>query len=67
MVDTTGAGDVFHGAYRVGLLRGWDLRATAQCAAAAAALRCSKLGGRRGIPDLDETLDFLDRRGVRLG
>jgi ribokinase len=64
VLDTTGAGDVFHGAYLVGQLQGWDLRLTAQFAAAAAALKCSKLGGRRGIPNFAETIEFLRARGI---
>lgn len=64
VLDTTGAGDVFHGAYLVGLLQGWDLRLTAQFATATAALKCTKLGGRRGIPDFAETVDFLRWRGM---
>lgn len=63
VLDTTGAGDVFHGAYLVGLLHGWDLRLTAQFATAAAALKCTRLGGRRGIPCFDETIEFLRRHG----
>ena len=66
VLDTTGAGDVFHGAYLVGLLHGWDARLVAQFAAAAAALKCSKLGGRKGIPGFAETIAFLARRGVRI-
>ena len=66
MLDTTGAGDVFHGAYLVGLLRGFDLRQCADFAAAAAALKCSKLGGSRGIPSLEETVEFLEQRGVHV-
>lgn len=64
VLDTTGAGDVFHGAYLVALLHGWDPGVAAQFAAAAAALKCSKLGGRRGIPTFVETVEFLRRRGV---
>lgn len=64
VLDTTGAGDVFHGAYLVGLLHGWDLRLTAQFATAASALKCTKLGGRRGIPCFDETVAFLRSRGI---
>jgi len=66
VVDTTGAGDVFHGAYIVGLLHGWSLRDVALFSAAVAAIKCSQLGGRRGIPDLKRTLAFLRERGIVL-
>jgi sulfofructose kinase len=61
-VDTTGAGDVFHGAYLVGLLNGWGLQRTARFASAAAAIKCTQPGGRRGIPSFDQTLAFLHAR-----
>ncbi len=64
VVDTTGAGDVFHGAYLVGLLRQWDLETVAWFAAGVAALKCTKLGGRRGIPAFEETVAFLRERGI---
>ena len=53
-VDTTGAGDVFHGAYAYGLAAGWPAQECAVVASAAAALKCTRLGGRTGIPTLDE-------------
>ncbi len=58
-VDTTGAGDVFHGGFAYGLLRGWPLRKTVRFAAAMAALQCTHLGGRPGIPNLKEVESFL--------
>ncbi len=66
VTDTTGAGDVFHGAYLVGLLRGWDLQRTAAFASAVAAIKCTQLGGRAGIPTLDAALAFLREHGVDL-
>lgn len=63
VLDTTGAGDVFHGAYLVGLLHGWDLGQTARFATATSALKCTKLGGRRGIPDFAEVQAFLATAG----
>jgi ribokinase len=63
VVDTTGAGDVFHGAYLFGLLQGWELDAVAEFASASAALKCTKLGGRAGIPRRTEVVDFLRERG----
>ncbi len=57
--DTTGAGDVFHGAFLYGLLQGWPLRRVARFASASAALKCRAFGGRAGIPQLDEVLALL--------
>lgn len=58
-VDTTGAGDVFHGAFIYGLLKGWKIRETARFANAAAAVKCTCIGGRAGIPDLEAVEKFL--------
>jgi sulfofructose kinase len=66
VVDTTGAGDVFHGAYIVGLMHGWNPRQCAQFSTAVSAIKCTKLGGRAGIPSFDETLAFLKNRGIEL-
>jgi len=62
VLDTTGAGDVFHGAYIVGLLQGWDLHRVALFSTAVSAIKCGKLGGRAGIPTFAETLAFLRER-----
>ena len=59
VVDTTGCGDVFHGAFAFGLAKGMELRKTAEFASAVAALKCRKLGGRAGIPSLAETEKFI--------
>lgn len=64
VVDTTGAGDVYHGAYLFGLLQEWSLEKTAVFSSAVAALSCTGLGGRTGIPDLRSALDFLRERGA---
>lgn len=64
VVDTTGAGDVFHGAYIVGMLRGWNVRRIVHFATAVSALKCTGLGGRRPIPCFDQVLDFLRERGM---
>jgi sugar/nucleoside kinase (ribokinase family) len=50
----------------VGLLQGWDLRSVAQFSTAVSALKCTKLGGRAGIPTFDQTLAFLRERGIEL-
>ena len=60
-VDTTGAGDVFHGAFLRGYLDGMDLRSCIRFSSAVAALKCTKIGGRSGIPTMDEALAFMER------
>jgi sulfofructose kinase len=59
VVDTTGAGDVFHGGFIYGLLQNWKLIEILRFANAVAALKCRELGGRKGIPTLKETQNFL--------
>jgi sulfofructose kinase len=49
-VDTTGCGDVFHGAYASGLARNMDLPDLLRLAAAAAALKATQRGGQAGVP-----------------
>jgi sugar/nucleoside kinase (ribokinase family) len=60
-VDTTGAGDVFHGGFIYGLLQNWEVGEILRFANAVAALKCRDLGGRKGIPTLEETVKFLNR------
>jgi sulfofructose kinase len=50
VVDTTGCGDVFHGAYAAALTWGFSLPERVRFATAAAALKATKAGGRQGIP-----------------
>jgi sulfofructose kinase len=65
-VDTTGAGDVFHGAYAYGILQGWPLSDILAFASAVAALKCGEIGGRAGIPTLGAVLEFMAQRGAPL-
>jgi sulfofructose kinase len=65
VIDTTGAGDVFHGAYAYGLARGWDLPYVTDFASACAAMKCRMLGGQPGIPTLPNLRAFLAERGVK--
>jgi sulfofructose kinase len=62
VTDTTGAGDVFHGAFIFGLLKKWKMEKIMEFASACAALKCRKLGGREGIPSLKEVKVFLRDR-----
>ncbi len=63
VVDTTGAGDVFHGAFAYGIALGYDLARNLRFSSAVAALKCRALGGRAGIPTMDETQGFIQAQG----
>jgi len=58
-LDTTGAGDVFHGGFIYGLLQNWEVEKTLRFANAVAALKCLDLGGRRGIPTLEKVQPLM--------
>lgn len=60
VADTVGAGDVFHGAYIAALLDGCDAQTAALRASATAAIKCTRIGGRAGIPDRAVLLHFLE-------
>jgi sulfofructose kinase len=58
-VDTTGAGDVFHAGTLYGVLHGWPVDDSLRFAAAAAALKCERVGGRPGIPTVERALRLV--------
>jgi len=60
IVDTTGAGDVFNGAFSVAYwIKKWNLEKSIKYANAAAALKIQKLGARTGMPREAELIQFL--------
>lgn len=61
-VDTLGAGDVFHGAFALALAEGRGEEDAIVWASAAAALKCTRFGGRAGIPNRAELDEFLESR-----
>ncbi|HWG59227.1 MAG TPA: PfkB family carbohydrate kinase [Candidatus Acidoferrales bacterium] len=63
-VDTTGAGDIFHGAFLYGVAHGWKLQETLEFSCAAAALNCEAAGARGGIASL-ENIAALRARNER--
>ena len=60
-VDTTGAGDVYHGAYIYGMLQSWDMKECMRFASAASAIKCGKIGARKGIAGLQEVREFMNK------
>jgi sulfofructose kinase len=58
-VDTLAAGDVFHGAFAIGLAEAMPIEQALRFASAAAALKCQRFGGRLGAPDRAETMAMV--------
>jgi sulfofructose kinase len=58
-VDTLGAGDVFHGAFAVGITEGQDIPTALRFASAAAALKCTRFGGAFAAPQRAEVEALL--------
>jgi len=59
-VDSTGAGDVFHGAFAYCYLQGWGVKESARFCSAVSAIKCTRQGGRAGIPTRTNVEKFLE-------
>jgi sulfofructose kinase len=63
VVDTLAAGDVFHGALALALAERQQIEPAVRFASAAAALKCTRFGGREGIPDRAAVERFVLENG----
>lgn len=61
-VDTTGAGDIFHGAFVYGLANNFDMEKTITLANIAGGLSVQKMGSRLSVPNLSEVLDYYTQK-----
>jgi sulfofructose kinase len=65
-VDTTGAGDVFHGGFCYGVLAGWDIDQILDFSNAMGALNCTAIGARGGIATLEQAQKLMARADRRI-
>jgi sulfofructose kinase len=65
-VDTTGAGDVFHGAFCYSVLHEMPIREALDLSNAMAALNCTALGARGGIRRLEDARALMERAERRV-
>ena len=63
VIDSNGAGDVFHGAFIVAMLHGFDPFECCQFSSAVSAIKCTKKGAREGVPSYAEAIKFLHECG----
>lgn len=59
-IDSTGAGDIFHGAFVYGIAKGFDFEKTLKFANVAGALSVTRVGGYKSIPTLQEMNEVYD-------
>ena len=64
VVDTTGAGDNFHGAFALAISRGFDIHMAVRFSVAVASLSCQAIGGRAAVPGWHEALDLANQLQV---
>lgn len=61
VVDTTGAGDIFHGAFMYALIKGYQYEDILRIANITGGLSVTKVGGRNSIPNLDTVLRIYEK------
>ncbi|MDD4414226.1 MAG: carbohydrate kinase family protein [Oscillospiraceae bacterium] len=66
VVDSNGAGDVFHGAFAAAVVRGFSLEQACHFSSAVSAIKCTGTGARESVPDYDTTIYYLRRNGYEL-
>jgi len=59
-VDTTGAGDIFHGAFTYAIANGYDIIKALQISNITGALSVRHIGGQNSVPELEEVIEVYD-------
>jgi len=63
-VDTTGAGDIFHGAFTYAIVNNYPLKEALKIANITAALSVTRAGGRNSMPPLSAVMKIYDRKHI---
>lgn len=66
VVDSNGAGDVFHGAFSAAVVLGYDYEKCCHFSSAVSGLKCTGVGARRSVPDFETVKNYLKENGYEL-
>ena len=66
VVDSNGAGDVFHGAFAVGVVKGYDYEKCCHFASAVSAIKCMGVGARESAPDFKTVKEYMKEYSYEL-
>ena len=66
VVDSNGSGDVFHGAFAAGVLKGFDYLKCCHFSSAVSAIKCTGVGARESVPDFETVKKCMKENGYEL-
>lgn len=66
VVDSNGSGDVFHGAFAAGILKGFDYEKCCHFSSAVSAMKCMGVGARESVPDFERVKTYMKENGYEL-
>ena len=66
VIDSNGSGDVFHGAYAAGYVKGYDFLKCCHFASAVSAIKCMGLGARESVPSFEQVEQYMRENGYEL-
>lgn len=66
VVDSNGAGDVFHGAFAAAVVKGFDYEKCCHFSSAVSAIKCTGVGARESVPDFETVKKYLKENGYEL-
>ena len=66
VVDSNGSGDVFHGAFAAGVMKGFDYEKCCHFSSAVSAVKCMGVGARESVPDFETVKKYMKENGYEL-
>ena len=66
VVDSNGSGDVFHGAFAAGVLKGFDFLRCCHFSSAVSAMKCMGVGARESVPSFEAVKEYMKENGYEL-
>ena len=66
VVDSNGSGDVFHGAFAAGIIKGYEYLTCCHFSSAVSAIKCMGVGARESVPDFETVKKYLKENGYEL-
>ncbi|MBO5726373.1 MAG: carbohydrate kinase family protein, partial [Clostridia bacterium] len=66
VVDSNGAGDVFHGAFAAGVVKGFSYEQCCHFSSAVSAIKCTGVGARESVPNFETVKSYLKENGYEL-